>query len=308
MFKGRLFKAVSLLIVVAMMNLMVACSTSKAPTGENSSIDKNRIDSAPLTGADNMDTQIQYVGNNTIKTFELPNGVSIDITDYKVSDDNYVIRFQYNSSGIIVIRDAVISFDFTKLNLYDLFGNRIYHYAVNLAEDSNSVDFTYDTDQDELIVSYYTNETRRRYEFMGDVVDISFENEDQLDSAGWLFQNYTEENKFILSQDDLALYEKIASVNQLFSAPSSFTDNTDAEVSAYMVGYEPFIKWAFTHDNEPSMKMKYPKWWNPFCHVANYATLTCACWFTGLCIIICVPAVGISIVCEVTYWYDVFSK
>lgn len=310
MFNGQISKTISLIIIFAMMNMLIGCNTSKPPTsgiapnnGENTG---GKFESNDFF--DEIDSEIQTPEfNNAVnKSFDLPNGTLITVTNFDIRNDYYVVRLDYDNGTARVTRDAVISPSFTELHLYDMLGNKLYHYAVELTEDSTAIKFTYDTQQEQLFITHFADEVRQKYDFMGEVVDISFTDEEQMNRAIWLYQTYNEENKSGLSPEDLALYNNMAEVDAIVSTNTSLDNNLDVIISGYLVGHQPIIEWVISNEAQPILaKLKLPKWFKKLCHIAGYAaTISCPFFWTGWGAAICVPAVGISITCEVLFWLD----
>lgn len=287
-------KAVSLVVMLAMMNLMMACNVSKSPTGDLALHDEDPGKYELLSDSKGLSSEEPAAGQPALKIFELPMGILLYVINFELTENGYVVTYSYDVGGTTLIRRAVIAYDFSNMNSYDMLGNRLYHYSVDLAVDKNSTIFTFETSQDTLFMTYFINEVRQKYEFNGDIVDLVYESQEQLERSGWLFQNYTEENKSTLSPEDLALYEKIASLNELLSAPNSFADNMDAEVTGYLMADEQFLTWLASKNQNPPVTER------DLCGVvddiAAIVSLTCYLplpWSA----VTCIPAMGVSIAC-----------
>lgn len=302
MSKGRLSKAVSLVVMVAMMNLMMACNVSKSPTGDRS--DNTDIE---------QDTQINATAQPLFRT-ELPEK-SLEILSYNVNRLTESMEFDLavypNGSApenrilkIDLERNSAWKRYFTS-TLTDLAGNLLWRFEYHPDYDGiGNMRLVEQTGQDVMAIDIITlGDTHKEvYTLNGNVVELEFPNYD-VDLVSGLrddFQAIGNMDYFInngYSEEEIAILEQVNSFYQFNDTTNSLYNNEEGELVAQLISNDEIAEWLAGEMHITPPDINNPNYEDPtICEMAVIVSIV-KCPYGGVANPACDVAVTIVFIC-----------
>jgi len=302
MFKGRLFKAISLLIVVAMMNMMVACNTSKAPTGDNSNNANRKLDAEsnsmvqPLFNTELAGNDIGILSYNVNR---LAKSVEFNLATYRngpaPENKNLKIDLGRNSANKMYFTstltdpDGNILWQFEYQPNYDGIGNA--RLVEKTGQDSMVIDIIESGDIHSEI--YTLNGNALELEFPEYDADLVAGLRDEFQVIGNL--DYFINNGY--SEKEISILGQINEFYQFNDTTNSLYHNDDGLLVSDFISSDEIVGWLASELHLPPDDTNDPNYEDPtICEMAVVTSIV-KCPYGGVANPACAVAVVIVFIC-----------
>lgn len=281
MFKSKnILSLLSLLVLLSMLNLVAGCGNileSKNAKDKNNKPNLTNSSSEPIS-------------LSCDEIFQLDNGISVYMYEFMNSDQLNEIHYSYIYNNTEFFRILRFNAGLTEAEVFDSNNNFIYGYKFGILADQSTVTFSNWTTQDSLYITFGNKGLNNSYNLNGEITNCNFANYSEYEYAFDLFDNYDSLTILNMPEYEQTLYQRVLSYYNLTHTDNSFSENIDGEIVSYFVNNNDFTEWL-------TLKIGYTTTDILACDIASLLTISCWCFATGWCALLCVPATGISLAC-----------
>lgn len=289
-----LMRIINILLVGALLNLTIGCSSDKeVPTAGTAIPDNNgtsRLE--PIQGS----PQIAFESPNPVYTTLLPNGVTVDVLSIERNTQNSIVTLRYWSDGNEPIdRILVVPSSMLGVSLYDQNGSNIYGHQFAL-ESANCVKQTTWTPQDQLEITYSRSGSAITIglNLNGATHTIEFADDEEIALAVQLYTEEMESPGLDLSGSESDLLQRYMEMVAFLGDGGSFAGNTDAVTTENLMVDRGFV-WRLIGQDKPDAPTMFAG-----CGLIGdiAAAVSGVCFFPpGPWTVACIPAAGIGLAC-----------
>jgi len=284
---------VNIFLVGVLLNLTLGCATDNDVPTAGSPVQENTVLNweEPALG----EPQIAFESSNAGYTTTLPNGVTVEIFSIERNARNSVVTLRYWRDGSDPIdRILIVPSSMLGVSLYDQNGNNIYGHQFAL-ETANSVKQTTWTAQDQLEVTYIKSEPAITIDLNlnGATHSIEFADEGEIALAVQLYTEEMVSPSLNMSGSESDLLQRYMDMVAFLGDGGSFTGNTDATTTEYLMVDRDFVRELIDGDG-PTLPLF------SGCGIIGdiAAVVSLSCFLPpGPWTVVCVPAAGIGLAC-----------
>jgi len=294
MLSRKLIYAMATVVMGVALGMMIGCGST--PVSDDSSNGKaSQIDNYALRNQISEISSEHETIFEPVGPFVLENGTYVTITGVDTTATSIMLDIYYNINGQAprITRRLSIDQSFTRFTIANADNSYYYEYGCSINSDTTIVSYSHLTLTDTLEIQQYSSGLRQLYVLNSDTIDVQFVNAADRDRAIWLVGNYDDNTILGMPHSDQGLYDQLRGISDVISP----FDNNDSEAAVYMMSDSSFVHWTMgNYSVGESMDRSIA------CAIAGLLTQTCWC---PACVLICVPATGISLACgiaEIGLW------